>query len=108
MEIFMDEFSKEYKKYRIIIAMYQASWHTGDKCKQWENIVSLLIPPRAPELNPVENFWHHIRTNEKFNNHYFNSMDEVEDALEKVLAKMHKETEVVKSLSLFNWISSAL
>ena len=35
----------------------QAGWHTTDKLKVPDNTTLVPLPPRAPELNPVENIW---------------------------------------------------
>ena len=35
MDIFMQEFSDNFKNYRVIMAMDRASWHTGEKTKKW-------------------------------------------------------------------------
>lgn len=104
MQLFVDALSEEYSKYKIILAMDQASWHTGDKLLKWSNIVPLFIPPRSPELNPVENFWHHIKQNEGFNNHVFTSMEEVTNRLEKALHKMYHNKNKVKSITNYKWL----
>ncbi len=106
MDIFMQGISEEYKKYRIIMAMDRASWHTGDKTRKWENIVPLFQPPYSPELNPVENIWHHIRESGSFKNTTFKDLDEVETKLAIELNNLDKET--TKSISLFHWINSAI
>lgn len=106
MQIFIKEFSKVYKKYRIILAMDGASWHTGKNSMICKNIIPLFQPAYSPELNPVEILWHHIREKGQFKNKTFKSMTEVEDNLEDTLKNIKPET--IKSLSQFNWIMSAL
>lgn len=90
------------------MAMDRASWHTGEKTKKWDNIVPLFNPPYSPELNPVENIWHHIRENYGFKNTTFSSLKSVEDKLEKSLSDLQNNKDVVKSITLFNWINSAI
>lgn len=106
MDIFLDELSKEFKNYRIIMAMDRASWHTSGRTKEHYNIVPLFQPAYSPKLNPVENLWHHIRESGKFKNTTFNSMEEVEKRLSESLIKLDKKT--VKSICLFHWINSAI
>ena len=43
-----------------------------------ENITLLPLPPRAPELNPVENIWHFLRQN-WLANRVFKSYDDILD-----------------------------
>ena len=41
----------------------QAGWHMSGKLDVPENITLLPLPPRSPELNPLENVWQFIREN---------------------------------------------
>ncbi len=43
--------------------MDQAGWCTSTKLKVPENITTVPLPPRSPELNPVENIWQFMRYN---------------------------------------------
>jgi hypothetical protein len=43
--------------------MDRAGWHKTDKLKVPENLTIILLPSRAPELNPVENVWQFLRQN---------------------------------------------
>ena len=72
-----------------------------------DNITILPLPPYSPQLNPVEHIWDYIREQKKFNNHTFNSLDEVEDQLSKALSDLHKEKLAMISMCNFNWINSA-
>ena len=40
-----------------------AGWHRGEALAVPENLSLLLLPPCAPELNPVENVWQFLRAN---------------------------------------------
>ncbi len=46
-----------------VILVDQAGWHTTPKLEVPGNITLMELPPRAPELNPVENLWQFIRDN---------------------------------------------
>jgi hypothetical protein len=48
---------------RAVIFVDQAGWHTTGKLVIPPNISLLLLPPRSPELNPVENIWQFKRDN---------------------------------------------
>jgi len=41
--------------------MDRAGWHTSAALDVPANIIPVLLPPRSPELNPVENIWQHLR-----------------------------------------------
>jgi transposase len=59
----------------------------------------MFQPPYAPETNPVENLWHHIRESGGFKNTTFNTLKEVELKLVENLKKLDEKT--VKSITLF-------
>jgi len=54
----------------------QAGWHTSPKLNVPHNITLLPLPPRSPELNPVENIWHLMRDN-WLSNRVFKSCDDI-------------------------------
>ena len=44
-----------------------APWHKSNGLKTPDNVTVLLLPPYAPELNPVENIWAYLRANKLAN-----------------------------------------
>ena len=56
--------------------MDQAGWHTSAKLDVPANITILTLPPRAPELNLVENVWQFMRDN-WLSNRVFNSHGDI-------------------------------
>ncbi len=44
-----------------LLLLDQAGWHLSTKLEVPANITLLPLPPRSPELNPVENVWQFIR-----------------------------------------------
>ncbi len=38
-------------------------WHASKDLMVPDNVTLLILPPYAPELNPVENVWQHLRAN---------------------------------------------
>ena len=59
-----------------VLILDQAGWHTSTKLIVPDNISLLPLPPRAPELNPVENIWQYIREN-WLSNRVFKSYDDI-------------------------------
>ena len=47
-----------------------AGWHKSRDLKLPEGITVLLLPPYSPELNPVENLWHYLRSHYLSNRSY--------------------------------------
>ena len=61
-----------------VVLMDQAGWHTSDTIVIPDNISILLLPPRSPELNPVENIWQFMRDN-WLSNRVFTSAADIVD-----------------------------
>ena len=59
-----------------VIMVDQAGWHMSPKLTIPENITLLPLPPRSPELNPVENVWQFMRDN-WLSNRIFASYDDI-------------------------------
>lgn len=59
--LYLDDLSEVFSKYRIILCSDNAGWHTSKALEVPENIVFLYLPPYSPQLNPVEHLWDYIR-----------------------------------------------
>jgi transposase len=55
-----------------LVLLDQAGWHVSKKLPVPDNITLLSLPPKSPELNPVENIWQFMRDN-WLSNRVFNS-----------------------------------
>jgi transposase len=87
MNIYLDEFSKEYSNKDILIILDQAGWHKAKDLKVPENTALMFLPPYSPELNPVEKLWHWLRK-EVTHNSLFKTLEELMDGLEKEFRKL--------------------
>lgn len=54
----------------VILIMDQAGWHRAKALRLPANITVLFLPPYSPELNPVENLWHFIKSHHLSNRVY--------------------------------------
>jgi transposase len=77
-----------------------AGFHRGNALQAPENVTLILLPPYSPELNPMENLWHYLKS------HYWsNRIHEDYDALEKAaIAAWH---EAVLDAGLMKTVCSA-
>lgn len=53
-----------------VVIMDQAGWHTSKDLEVPDNILILLLPPYSPELNPIENLWHWMKSHYTSNRTY--------------------------------------
>ena len=61
-----------------VVMLDQAGWHTSQALTVPANITLLSLPPKCPELNPVENVWQFMRDN-WLSNRIFTSYDDIVD-----------------------------
>ena len=61
-----------------VVMLDQAGWHTTGKLVIPDNITLLPLPPRSPELNPVENIWQFMRES-WLSNRVFPSLEQIID-----------------------------
>ena len=61
-----------------VLLLDQAGWHGSAELLVPPNITLMPLPPRCPELNPVENVWQFMRDN-WLSNRIFKSYDDVVD-----------------------------
>jgi transposase len=61
-----------------VVILDQAGWHGSAELVVPSNITLLPLPPRCPELNPVENVWQFMRDN-WLSNRIFKSYDDIVD-----------------------------
>lgn len=80
-----------------------AGWHRANELTIPKNMCLIYLPPYSPELNPVEHLWSYVR-NTYFGNKAFDSLDDVVDKLCVGLNELHQRSEIVKSMSYFDWL----
>jgi len=59
-----------------VLILDQAGWHLAGGLVTPPNITLLPLPPRSPELNPVENVWQFLRDN-RLSNRVFTGYDDI-------------------------------
>ena len=102
MSLFMTELSKKYPNDLILLVMDRASWHKAHALKSHTNIWRFFIPPRTPEMNPIEIVWREIRKL-GFKNKAFSSIDEVVLKFYEVV-EQHMSNEAIRNLTLWSWV----
>ena len=67
-----------------------------------ENITPIFLPSRAPELNPVDNVWHYLRSN-WLSNPVFENHHAIIDAPCEAWMKLTAMPETVTSIGMRSW-----
>lgn len=104
MKLFLEALHKHLDGQPVLLIMDQAAWHkTYILLENCSNIIITFQPPYSPELNPVENFWAHIRE-KYFANRFWDNLDDLENHLAFALDDCSKNQKTIRSLSAFHWL----
>ncbi|WP_095090356.1 IS630 family transposase [Mesorhizobium sophorae] len=103
MQLHIDEISRHVEKgAHAVLIMDRAGWHTTANLNMPRNITPIFLPPRAPELNPVENVWQYMRQN-WLSNRVFDSYDAIIDAACDAWHKLLAAPETITSIGMREW-----
>ena len=103
MNIFLKELSAAYSKDYILLPLDNAVWHKSKTLEIPDNIRLFYIPPRTPEMNPIEQIWKEIRKR-GFKNQIFGTLDKVVQRLCDTCNSLTNEC--IKSITGRNWFMS--
>ncbi len=90
-----------------ILILDKAGWHTTAKLTVPANITLMPLPPRCPELNPVENIWQYLRQN-WLSNRIFNDYDDILGICCEAWNKLVDLPETITSIGLREWAYPSL
>jgi hypothetical protein len=90
MGAYLDEVAAAFPGKEVPMFLDNAAWHTAKKLPVPQGITIAFLPPRSPELNPVERLWRHIRQGH-MHNRVFDGLPQVLDALDEALMVLGSE-----------------
>jgi len=103
MQLHVDEISRHVEKgAHAVLVMDRAGWHTTANLRMPKNIAPIFLSSRAPELNPVENVWQHMRQN-WLSNRVFDSYDAIIDAAYEAWQKLLDAPQAITSIGMRKW-----
>jgi transposase len=85
-----------------VLLMDQAGWHMTAALVIPQNISIIPLPPKCPELNPVENIWQFMRDN-WLSNHIFETYDDIVDHCCDAWNKLIGQPERIMSIGCRQW-----
>jgi hypothetical protein len=85
-----------------VIILDQAGGHLSAKLNIPDNITLMPLPPRAPELNPVENIWQFMRDN-WLSNLIFTSYDDIVAICCEAWNKLIEKPWTIMSIGTRKW-----
>ena len=85
-----------------VLILDQAGWHVTPKLKVPDNITLMFLPPRSPELNPVENVWHFMRDN-WLSNRVFKDYEDIVDQCSRAWNRLVDQPWKIMSIGMRDW-----
>lgn len=104
MSIFLAHTARVYPNDLCVMLLDQAGWHRSANLRIPPSIRLLWLPP-SPELNPAEHLWKYLKEH-WLGNTAFPSLTAVERTVCAGLHSLHSHPDLVKSMTLFDWINT--
>jgi len=104
MQAYLDSFALTIaSNEHVLMVLDQAGWHGAKDLKIPSSITLVPLPPRSPELNPVERLWLYLK--EKFLSHrLLDNYSAIEEAICAAWNRLTAETGRLASLTAYPWI----
>ncbi len=104
MQRHLDEIARTVaKRAHAVLLLDRAGWHTTDALVVPKNMTLVFLPPRSPELNPVENIWQYLRAN-WLSNRVFETYDAIVDAACEAWNKLIAQPAAIISIGMRDWV----
>mgnify|MGYP000111700663 FL=1 len=103
MQWHLDEISSQVRPgAHALLILDRAGWHITGKLAVPHNITLLPLPPKAPELNPVENIWQFLRDN-WLSNRIFTSYEQIVELCCEAWNKLIEQPWKIMSIGIRKW-----
>lgn len=98
VNVFLRQFTDEISQdVHVLLLWDRAGFHTSKEVKIPENVSVVPLPPYSPELNPVENLWHYLRSH-YWSNRTYADYDDLRLAAVDAWQRTALNKETVKSV----------
>ena len=96
--MYLRQFSRELAEdVHAVLIWDRAGFHKSKTLKIPDNITIIPLPPYSPELNPVENLWHYLRSH-YWSNRAYGGYDDLRKAAVEAWRKTALDTDIIKSV----------
>jgi len=81
VNVFLQQLSNRISQEEHVVMLWDgAGFHRSKKLKMPENITPIQLPAYSPELNPIENLWHYLKSH-YWSNRAYDDADDLEQAV---------------------------
>jgi transposase len=107
INIFLEQFSKSIPADEHAVMIWDgAGFHTSKQVRPPQNITLLQLPAYSPELNPIENLWHYLKSH-YWSNRPYDDYDALEEAAMTAWRTAVLDAETVKTVCAASYIQRA-
>ena len=98
VNLFLEQFSRELPAGVHAVLLWDgAGYHTGGDLVVPSNVSLIQLPPYSPELNPVENLWHYLRSHH-WSNREYEGYEGLRREAVRSLCAVREDAETLKSI----------
>ena len=108
INIFLDQFSQTLADDEHAVMIWDgAGFHRAGQLKVPDNVTLIELPPYSPELNPIENLWHFLKSHH-WSNRVYRDYDQLLDAAEDAWRKVCLVPEIMQTVCNAPYAKSAV
>ena len=105
VNLFLEQFSRELPAgVHAVLIWDGAGFHIGKGLVVPGNVSLIRLPPYSPELNPMENLWHYLRSHHWSNREYEGYKGLQEEAIRSLCA-VCQDTERLKTICNADYVN---
>jgi transposase len=106
--VFLEQFSRELLPgVHAVLVWDQAGFHTAKALQVPTNVTILPLPPYSPELNPIENLWHYLRSH-YWSNRSYEDYDTLSQTATAAWQKACLDPDLVRSVCAAPYLDNAI
>jgi transposase len=104
VNLFLEQFARERPPgVHAVLIWDGAGYHTAGALRVPANVSLILLPPYSPELNPVENLWHYLRSHD-WSNRVYGGYEELKAEAVRSLCRVCLDAERMKTVCAADYV----
>jgi transposase len=105
VNLFLEQFARERPVgVHAVLIWDGAGYHTASTLVVPANVSLILLPPYSPELNPVENLWHYLRSHD-WSNRVYGGYEELREEAVRSLCRVCLDVERMKTVCAADYVA---
>lgn len=107
INLFLAEFSRQLAPdVQAVLIWDGAGYHTAGALEVPANVSLIRLPPYSPELNPIENLWHYLRSH-YWSNRVYEDWEALKEAAAAGMVAVGTDAERIKSVCSAPYLTRA-